>query len=822
MAMRTINNTFNQGELDPTLFARVDVDLYRKGARKLRNVIALWTGAATNAPGTLYTDVIVDRENAGAIISDSSEVKGFDFLYDSDNEVVYTLILRKSNTTATAIDVYYDNTLQATVTTGVPWTPAQIQNVYIAAAHDRVLFLHEDVQITQLVRGASHTSWTMSNFTPSVYPTYDYSTIGKATNYRVAGFSFTLGAPTGSGVALTASGAVFTAAHVGGLFRGLGGTARITAVGSTTGATVTILDNFTGTTIAGANASLAERMWGDYTGGTPAGQDRGWPARGVFYLNRLILGRSLELKNVTALSTAGVFDNFDDSDLDKTVAFSVSFNGKGEQSIQSMVADNSLIFLTTNKVFAQSPLVETSLGATNAYFAPQSENPASDIEAATIDNQILYVSGNKSQVVQLTYNTGDAKYLGYPAGLLSNSIFNIINSNATWQPTGIATRLYMATQDDGTMLMYSTLIQQNVNAWSLRTTRGLFKQVIGEGRQASIIVERQITLGSSTFETPLDYAYLSDSTFKAFVDVQETFQSSSSSSVTVFESEDDYIVLGNDIPFTAIDITLDTNSSDDCGLVFEYLDGNGFWDTFTPTDNTTGLTSSGSVTWDYDDVLNWKPNTVNTVESKYWIRIQRTTESVTTDPIVEQVEVNTGIRLFFEKMDFSEYMDSVRETTSDSNGDVTGLTNLLGQQVYCISDGATTGPFFVNGSGETTVTPVSADVKIGLWAQPEIVPMPLLTPTQQGDNVYAQKYVMELDIDYVDSLYMQAGIGSQFTDIPNMTLGAYTLGQSVPSQTGVFKIHPRGTWDPRQEVTITQSQPGPMTLIGVGYSVEIS
>ena len=174
MAMRTINNTFNQGELDPTLFARVDVDLYRKGARKLRNVIALWTGAATNAPGSLYTDVIVDRENAGAIISDASEVKGFDFLYDSDNEVVYTLILRKSNTTATAIDIYYDNTLQATVTSGVPWTPAQIQDVFIAAAHDRVLFLHEDVQIRQLVRGSSHTSWTMSALTPSVYPTYDY------------------------------------------------------------------------------------------------------------------------------------------------------------------------------------------------------------------------------------------------------------------------------------------------------------------------------------------------------------------------------------------------------------------------------------------------------------------------------------------------------------------------------------------------------------------------------------------------------------------------------------------------------------------------
>lgn len=822
MALRSINNTFNQGELDPTLFARADIDLYRKGARKLRNMVALWTGAATLAPGTLYTDVMVDRENSNAVITDSNEVKGFDFLYDSDADVVYTIILRKSNTTSSALDIYYDNTLQATVTSGVPWTPAQIQNVYVAAAHDRILFLHENVQLRQLVRGASHSSWTISSLTPSVYPTYDYSVIGKSTNYRVSGFSFTLGALSGSGIALTASSGVFTAAHVGGIFRGQGGTARITAVGSTTGATVTILETFLTTTIQGVNASLTERIWGDYTGGTPAGQDRGWPARGVFFLNRLLLGRSLDIKNIIALSTAGVYDNFDDSDIDATTAFSVSLNGKGEQSIQSMVADDSIIFLTTNKVFAQSPLVENPLSASNVYFAPQCESPSTSIEAATIDNQILYISGNRSQVIQLTYNTGDARYLGYPAGLLSNNIFNLINSNATWEPEGITARLFLATQDNGTLLMYSTLIQQNVNAWSLRTTRGNFKQVIGEGRQAHVIVERQINLGTSIFETSLDYAYLSDPTFKAFYDVQETFQSVSSSAIGVLESDEDYIIFGNDIPFNAIDITFNTNASTDCGLIFEYLDANGFWDTFTPTDNTSGFTSNGSIVWNFSDVLNWQPNTVNGDEDKYWIRIQRTTDTVATTPVVEQVKVNTGIRLYLEKMDFDRYMDSEIATTSDSNGDVTGLSHLAGQQVYCISNGATTGPFFVDSSGETTVTPVNSSIKIGIQYKPLLVPMPLLTPTSEGDNTYAQKYVQDLYIDYVDSLYLQAGVKPLLTDIPNMTLGAYTLGQSVPPQTGVFKIHPKGTWEPRQEITITQSQPGPMTIIGVGYHVEIT
>src|SRR5690554_3357756 len=97
MVMRSVNNTFNRGELDPTLYARDDLDLYLKGARKLRNMIALWTGAARIAPGTKYIDSIVDRENANTPITDANRVTGIDFLYNDNGDIVYTIILRTSN-----------------------------------------------------------------------------------------------------------------------------------------------------------------------------------------------------------------------------------------------------------------------------------------------------------------------------------------------------------------------------------------------------------------------------------------------------------------------------------------------------------------------------------------------------------------------------------------------------------------------------------------------------------------------------------------------------------------------------------------------------
>ncbi len=817
MTLRTINNTFNRGELDPTLFARDDLDIYDKGARKLRNLIALWTGAATLAPGTVYVDVIVDRENANAPITDPLLVRGFDFTYDADAEITYTILIRKSGTHI-AFDIYYQDALVATVTT-TAYLATQISSIHVAAAHDRVLILQENVQISQLRRGANHATWTLTLFAPRVYPTYDFSVIGAAINYQT--FTFTLGALTGT-TSLTSSGAVFTFNHVGGLFRSLGGTARITVVASATSATVDILDPFTALSNPGNTSSLSEKLWNSNVVTAPVSQDRGWPARGVFYLNRLILGRSLAVKNLVNLSTAGVYDNFDDSDLDGLVAFSVTFNGKGEQSVQSIVADDSILFTTTNKLFAQSPLVESPITINNVYFAPQSQSPATSIDAASIDNQTLFVSSNRTKVMQATYSTADGKYLSFPATMLSNNIVDFINSNSTWEPPSIATRLYLATQDNGTMLLFSTLQSQNVAAWSLRTTTGKFRQVIGDGRQSHVVVEREINIGAS-YSNTLDYVFLSDPTFKARYDVTEYFASAPMVSVIgVLESQYDYILIGNQSPFTGMSVAFNLAASANCQLKFEYLDGNGFWDVFSPTDGTAGFTVDGNITWTFADVLNWMPYQVNDIENMFWIRIQRMAETVATTPVVAQVKINTAPRLYLERQSFDEYMDSTQTVTSDSNGAVTGLQHLAGQQVFAITNGATIGSSFVDASGNTVIKNSSALSKIGMQYKPELVPMPLYAPTQEGDSLYAEKYVQDLFIDYVDSLYLQAGFRPLLTDIPNMPLGAYTLGQSVPPQTGIYRICPRGSWAPRQEYVITQSQPGPMTIIGVGYNVEVT
>jgi len=818
MTFTTIHNSFSRGELDPTLFARSDFEIYTKGARKLRNMIALWTGAGRIAPGQTYTDIIVNRTNANAPITNATQVNGIDFQYSVDDDIVYSIVIRPDTTYTVAIDIYYDEILRATVD-GSAYTVVQIKDIHFAPGQDRILFLHGSVQTRQLIRGADHATWTFTALPFPIYPVFDFTVIG-GTQYRVAGFTFTPGATTGAGVSLTASSAIFTANHVGGLFVGGGGIARITAVGSTTTATITILDDFVSTAaIDGKLASLSEIMWTS-GGGSPSGANHGFPSRGAFFLNRLALGRSPALPNVVALSESGVYDSFDDSLSDATAGFSATFNGKGNQSLQAIVAEDNLVFLTSNKTFAQNPLVESPLSPSNFYFAPQSKDPSSDIEPVSLDNQILHINSNRSQVIQSIYSTADAKYIATPIGLLSAHLFETLETNGSWEPKNIMARLYMATQANGTMLFYNTLIDQNVAAWSLRNTRGLYKRVIGDGTQAHVIVERQINLGAS-YESTMDYVYLSNTTMTAFDDQTAAF-GDSASDIEFFTNQYDYLVLGNDTPFTGMQFTLNTVASANLGLTFEYLDGNQNWNVFSVTDGTTGFTVAGNITWTFPAVLDWAPATINGVESKFWIRIRRTTETVATPPIEDKLIMNTGIRLFLEKLNFDKYMDSSVTTSSNSVGAVTGLTNLKGQQVFAIAYGATYGPFFVDSAGATNIGKQFAAVDIGIQYKPMLVPMPLNTPTKEGDQTYSEKYVRSMYVDYVDSLYLQAGYPGSLKDIAVLPLGDYTLGQSVPPQTDFEKIEPRNDWNPRQEFLVTQSLPGPMTIIGVGYELEVS
>lgn len=846
MTIPNTQNAFSFGEIDPALLARNDLELYTKGARKLRNLVALWTGSATLRPGTTCATesgdpfYFIDRTNSNAPITDPDEINIV--MYEYAPDTTYTVCFVADTTSNVAIEIFLAGVHQTTIAGSISatnvWQTAWIPDLKFEVGQDRILIFYESRQTTQLIRGASHTSWTLSWFQPSVYPTFDFTTVNTSENqYRRSGVTFTPSATSGTGITVTAAASsgsadFFNDNHVGGLFQSFSSTnsgeVRITAVNAAgTVATGDVTKNFSAAAaIAGVECSVREVMWSPSISNPPpsvnAGTDRGWPAVGAFFNNRLMAGRSASLKNTGAASELNIFNNFDDSDLDSSTGFQFQFNGQGQQVLQDIISDDALLFLCSNRTFSTNPLTETAITPSNFYAPPQGQNSVGNIRAVTLDNQILHVTKNGTQVNSVVYRTAEAKYKAEPANLLSNHLVGSINSNAGWLPPGVNAKLYLATQDDGTLLVFNSLEKQGVSAWSLNDTTGQFRQVAAVSDLCDLVVQRKYSTGS-TIADDLQKVYRArdegtpPENKLVFEDVTDLFNLSGTN-LGLFNNQLDMMIFGMEMPFTRLDFTLAVNANPQIDYDFEYLNVNGNWQAFTPTDNTSGFTTSGSIVWTFTDVADWRPQELNGVENYFWMRIVRTANSLTTVPEQDDGTVNTGTRIYLERLSFDDYMDSIVDTTSNSTGAVTNLFNLAGHQVYAIANGNTTGPFFVDDMGDTNIEEQFGAVEIGIKYNPLLRPMPVYTPTQEGGNIYKQKHVRELYIDYVNSLYLEYDKET----FAELELNNYTLGQSTPPQTRYRKITARGSWEPREIYDIKQSKPGPMTIIGIGYHVEVT
>lgn len=113
--------------------------------------------------------------------------------------------------------------------------------------------------------------------------------------------------------------------------------------------------------------------------------------------------------------------------------------------------------------------------------------------------------------------------------------------------------------------------------------------------------------------------------------------SSTTSNVTMFSADNDKIYIGMDIPFDSLSVTLNIVASG-AGIkpVFELSTGVGTWGTNIPDDNTLGFRQSGLIA--IMDQTGWSSEAVNGI-TKYWFRITRTANSLSTSPEESLIQV---------------------------------------------------------------------------------------------------------------------------------------------------------------------------------------
>jgi len=125
--------------------------------------------------------------------------------------------------------------------------------------------------------------------------------------------------------------------------------------------------------------------------------------------------------------------------------------------------------------------------------------------------------------------------------------------------------------------------------------------------------------------------------------------------LTIFDADNDWIIIGNDDTFEVLEVVLTTPSNKDCVLEFYYTsDGAGTWSPLVVDDGTQGFTKSGLIDWTAP--VGWaeddETDDGDAITEGYYIGIKRTyTPAIPTKPVEGHFKIyleqggNTGMKI---------------------------------------------------------------------------------------------------------------------------------------------------------------------------------
>ena len=159
--MATVNplqSKFTSGVLDPRLASRMDLQQYFNGLKSANNIRILIQGGFSRRPGTKMI----------AEIPSDGKLAPFQF----NTEQRYLIAFSDEN-----LRVYKDGVLQATKTgagEGAPWGTTRARRIGYTQSADTMFIFHPQLKQRRLVRGTSHTAWTLEEFDFQNIPLGDF------------------------------------------------------------------------------------------------------------------------------------------------------------------------------------------------------------------------------------------------------------------------------------------------------------------------------------------------------------------------------------------------------------------------------------------------------------------------------------------------------------------------------------------------------------------------------------------------------------------------------------------------------------------------
>jgi hypothetical protein len=224
------------------------------------------------------------------------------------------------------------------------------------------------------------------------------------------------------------------------------------------------LSGGTNGTTSGATATL-----------TVGAQTGTYPSVVSYYQQRLGYADTLNQPDTYFFSQPGLYNNMDDS-IPITAGDAITGTPWGQQinGIQWMIQmPNGLIVLTGNGGWLLSGVGGGAFDATSQ-FAVQQANVGSSalVPPILINSDILYVQSKNSIVRDLTYNFFTNIYVGDDKTILANHLF-FGHTIIQWAYSEEPYKVIWAVRDDGILLSFTWLKEQDIWGWARHDTDGL-------------------------------------------------------------------------------------------------------------------------------------------------------------------------------------------------------------------------------------------------------------------------------------------------------------------------------------------------------------
>ena len=558
----------------------------------------------------------------------------------------------------------------------------------------------------------------------------------------------------GTGITMTASASTFAATDVGRQVRFRDGDGVITAFTSATVVTIQILIDM------GSSSSSADWSLGAWSGTT------GYPRTVSFFEQRLVFGGSESYPQTIWASESGLYEEFDVGTGSAADAFIYTIAANKVNVIRWLAPARDLIVGTVGGEFKVGRPTGEPLKPDNVNIAQQTTYGGYTTQPIQVGSEVLFVQRQQRKVRSFAYRFEDDAYVAPDMTLLAEHITDtgIVDVDYAQEPDSI----YWAARTDGTLLGMTYHREEDVIAWHRHIFGGSNKFIFNG---ASGVLD-----------------YLNDANFNGYITISShglstgdevTYSAGGGTKIPELTEGETYYVYARDANTLEL---ADTYAQAIDRTIKRISDGVGASHSLSTKTKVKSITSINE-----------------SLENQVWIICER--------------RINDVKRQFIEYLDTTLNMDcTLSALVNSGTTEVTGLNHLEGESVQILVGDAVFPNQTVSGGSISVTLPTSASYKsieIGLGYTSKIKTMKIESGSQAGTAQARKKRYNEV----VVRLYKSVGLSVNGDQIPFRS-SSTPMGQDIPEFTGDKRVSNLG-WNREGQIEIEQTQPLPMTVLGI-------